>query len=83
MARPSAGAVGTGASWYPAGVQREIKRFRSFDEAEAADAAYYASLSPDERVDVLLELIAAHQEAVGEATQGLARVCRVVELARG
>jgi hypothetical protein len=75
--------VGAGAPWYAGRVQREIKRFRSFDEAEAADAAYYASLSPDERVDVLLELIAAHQEAVGEATQGLARVCRVVELARG
>ena len=60
-----------------------MQQFRSFDEADAADAAYYAALTPEQRVDVLLELIAAHQEAVGEASQRLARVCRVVELARG
>jgi len=62
-------------------VPLEFKRFRSFAEADAAEAAYYASLSPDERVDVLLEMIAAYQEAAGEASQRLARVCRVVELA--
>lgn len=59
-----------------------VQRFRSFEEAEAADDAYYASLTPDERVN-LLDLIAAHQEAVGEASQRLERVCRVVELSRG
>ncbi len=60
-----------------------VQRFRSFEEAEAADDAYYASLTPDERVNLLLDLIAAHQEAVGEASQRLERVCRVVELSRG
>ena len=63
-------------------MQRVAQRFRSMAEADAAEAAYYASLTPEERVDVLLDLIAAAQQETGdEAPPRLARVCRVVELA--
>lgn len=57
-----------------------MRRFRSFDEAEQADADYYASLTPEERVDLLLELVAAHQRASGEDGRPMERVCRVVRL---
>jgi hypothetical protein len=64
-------------------MERAVRRFRSFEEAEAADDAYYASLTPQARVELLLDLIRAHQEATGEAAQGLARVCRVTQLGEG
>lgn len=62
-------------------MQRVLQRFRSFDEADAADDAYYASLTPQERVDLLLDLVAAYRESLGEAAQRFERVCRVTQLA--
>ena len=58
----------------------ELRVFSSFREAEEADSAFYASLSPQERLDLLLEMIARHQEFIGEATERLERVYRVTEL---
>jgi hypothetical protein len=63
-------------------MERRVQVFRSFDEAEHADDAYYGSLTPQQRVDLLLELVAAWKEGFGDAGQGLARVHRVVELSR-
>ena len=56
--------------------------FNSFDEADRADDAYYASLTAEKRLDVLLSLVAAHRESTGEAATRLERVYRVVELSR-
>ena len=62
---------------------RDVLRvFSSFREAEQADRAFYASLSPQERLDLLLDLVARQREAMGEAAQRLERVYRVVELSR-
>lgn len=33
--------------------QPRVQKFRSFGEAEAADDAYYASLTPQERMEIL------------------------------
>jgi hypothetical protein len=63
-------------------VRGALRRFASFEAADAADDAYYASLSPHERLELLLELIARYQESVGAATERLARVHRIVELER-
>lgn len=60
-----------------------LRIFSSFQEAEEADHEFYASVSPQERLDILLELIARHRESTGEAAEGLERVYRVTELARG
>jgi hypothetical protein len=64
-------------------MERVARTFGSFADADAADLAYYAAMSPQQRVDLLLDLIAAYQESVGEAAQGLARVCRVAHLTEG
>ena len=62
---------------------RDVLRvFSSFREAEQADRAFYASLSPQERLDLLLDLVARQRESMGEATQRLERVYRVVELSQ-
>jgi hypothetical protein len=62
-------------------MSKAVRVFSSHDQADRADEAYYASLTPKERVDILLDLVAAQQESTGEAAKGLERVCRVVGLA--
>jgi hypothetical protein len=57
-----------------------IRIFSSFREAEQSDTAFYASLSPQERLDLLLEIVARHRESFGEAAERFERVYRVVEL---
>ena len=40
-------------------MEKVIQVFRSFEDADEADEAYYAGLTPRERVDILLDIIAA------------------------
>ena len=40
-------------------IARELRVFSGFDAAERADDEYYASLTPQERLDILLDIIAA------------------------
>jgi hypothetical protein len=61
-------------------MEKVVHKFRSHAEADAADRAYYHRLTPDQRMDVLLDLINA-QRGTDEASQRLARVCRVVKRA--
>ena len=61
-------------------MEKVLRVFDSFDDADRADDEYYASLTPQERVDILLDLIAAYRESLGEAGQRFERVYRVVEL---
>jgi hypothetical protein len=50
-------------------MERQLRVFRSFEEADQADDEYYASLSPQDRVNLLLDLHAAYRESLGEAGQ--------------
>jgi len=59
----------------------ELRIFRSFEEAERADSDYYASLSEQECLEILLDLVAAYRESVGETAERLERVYRVTQLA--
>ena len=52
-----------------------VRVFRSFKEAEDADRAFYRSLTPEQRLDILLQLIAQH----GPVTR-LERVYKIVKL---
>lgn len=54
--------------------------FRSFDDADQADDEFYAELTPNERLDILLELVERHRSALGKAASRLERVHRIVEL---
>ena len=60
--------------------RRKLEIFESHEAADAADAAYYASLTPQERLDLVLELSADFPEDEDEADEGRQRVYRVVEL---
>jgi hypothetical protein len=61
-------------------MEKVLKVFRSFEEADQSDDEYYASLTPQERVDILLDMIAAYRESLGETSERLERVYRVIEL---
>ena len=61
-------------------VKRVVQVFDSFEDAEKADDQFYADLTPEERLDILLELIERHRSALGETASRFERVHRVVEL---
>jgi hypothetical protein len=56
----------------------EVRMYDSFAAAEAAELEYYRSLSPQQRMDILLDLVARYRESLDEAEQRFARVHRVV-----
>jgi hypothetical protein len=60
-------------------MEPEVRIFDSFEDAERADAEYYASLTPKERVDVLLDLVENYRRSLGPADR-FERVCRVTDL---
>ena len=61
-------------------MQKTIQKFGSFADAEKADAAYYRSLSPGQRLDILLAMVEQMQPR-DETERRLKRVYRIVELA--
>ena len=63
-------------------VERVAQVFASFDAADEADDQFYADLTPQERLDLLLELVERHRSALGASAERLERVHRVVELSQ-
>ena len=62
-------------------MERVFQRFKRFQAAERADAAYYRSLSPEQRLEILFSLVDQGDEQ-NENQQGFERVYRIVELAQ-
>jgi hypothetical protein len=59
-------------------VEKAVRIFNSFEEADEADALARARMSPQQRVDIFCEL---RERANPDAfKQGFARVYRVLEL---
>ena len=59
-------------------MEKVARIFRSFAEADKADFEYYHSLTPEQRLDILGELIArAHPDKTG---QRIEKVCRIIKL---
>jgi hypothetical protein len=56
--------------------KKEYRIFNSFEERERADREYYHSLTPQERLEILFELI--HQWNGDEA--GIEKVYRITQL---
>ena len=54
-------------------VEKRVAKFRSFEEADKADREFYKRLTPEERLEILLELLNHAPE------QRLERVCRVTQ----
>ena len=60
-----------------------VTKFRTHAEADEATLAYYRRLTPAERLEILFELRALTQKDNDAASQGLASVYRITQLARG
>lgn len=63
-------------------VEKIIHVYATHREADDAERAALAALSPQERLDRALILNARYREALGDAGQGLARVARTVPFER-
>jgi hypothetical protein len=63
-------------------VERVARVFSSFEEADHADDLQYADLTPEERLEILLELVERHRSSLGEAADRFERVHRIVELSQ-
>jgi hypothetical protein len=63
-------------------VEKKVQVFSNHAEAAAADRAYYRALSPEQRLDLLLDIVRQHRESEDEAAARFERVYRVVELSR-
>ena len=59
-------------------MEKVARKFRSFAEADKADREFYQSLLPEQRLEMLCELIATSYP--DEIKQRLERVCRVIKL---
>ncbi len=59
-------------------MEKVVAIFHSFAEAGEADARFDAALTPEQRIQIVIDLRdLRHPDA---AQQGLARVCRVTKL---
>ncbi len=62
-------------------MEKVVRKFQSHAESDRADREYYLSLTPEQRMDIMLELVARYRESFGdEARQGLKRVYRIRKL---
>ncbi|HEX7185149.1 MAG TPA: hypothetical protein VF756_25205 [Thermoanaerobaculia bacterium] len=61
-------------------MERIVQVFDRHADAEAADRAFYASLSPQERLNMLLDLMERHRGGIGEAAERFERVYRLTSL---
>jgi len=59
-------------------MEKVVHVFKSIREAEEFDRDYYQSLTPKQRVDILLELVRDSGEAAGR----FERVCRIINRKR-
>jgi WSTF/HB1/Itc1p/MBD9 motif protein len=64
-------------------MERIAQVFPSFDAADQADDQFYADLTPQERIELLLELVERYRSTLGASAERLERVHRVVELSQG
>ena len=61
-------------------MKKSVQIFKSFSEAESADKEYYRSLTPAERMRILLTLIAQGRDRnANEPSEGLKRVYRIIK----
>ena len=59
-------------------MEKTIRVFKSFEEAETADREYYRSLTPAERIQIVL-MLRERYRASNKLPNNFQRVCRIVE----
>jgi uncharacterized protein YdeI (YjbR/CyaY-like superfamily) len=59
-------------------MEKTARVFSSFAEADKAEAEYYRSLTPAQRLEILFQLVQSQQ--TDEVEPRLERVCRIIKL---
>ncbi len=69
-------------------MDKTVRKFNSFAEADTAEREFYLSLTPLQRMEILLEIINQHHagdkgrtDARDSASKRHQRICRVTKLA--
>jgi hypothetical protein len=61
-------------------VEKVARKFHSFTEADKADFEYYQSLTPEQRLEMLCELIArAHPDKTSQQIEKVSRIIKLQE----
>jgi hypothetical protein len=60
-------------------MEKTVAKFGSFAEADKANKRYYLSLSPAQRMEIFLELLARYRDSIDDAPAGFERVYRIVK----
>ena len=63
-------------------VEQVVHKFTDFRAADEADRRYYRSLTPAERVRIVITLMERSKMFYDDPPQGLERVCRITQLSR-
>ena len=58
-------------------MDRVVTIFESHAAAERADRAAIAAMTPEARLDLLLQMVRRYREGLGEPASRFERVCRV------
>jgi len=61
-------------------LDRTVAKFSSHEQAAKADLEYYRSLTPQQRVDILFDLMENLRKEGGAAAERFERVYRIVKL---
>jgi len=64
----------------PCGMERKVQIFKSFAEAKEADKTYYHSLTPAQRIDIMLRLRNQYRPYGDDRTENFVRVFSIVKL---
>jgi hypothetical protein len=62
-------------------MEKVVKVVKSFEESDRADRAYYRSLTPHQRLEILWELNSRWPRSRDEAAERLERVYRIIKFA--
>ena len=57
-----------------------VARFSSHEDAKKAEREYYRRRTPDQRLEILLELIDRHRKATGTSSDRMEKVYRIKKL---
>lgn len=63
-------------------MDRTVAKYASHEEADKATREYYRSLTPQQRVDILLELIEQARPQNDASNERLERVYRIVKFSQ-
>jgi hypothetical protein len=61
-------------------MERTVAKFSSHREADKATLDYYRSLSPQQRLDILLEMVESSRKEGDAAAERFERVYRITKL---